>query len=79
MSSRIIADAGMGRRVEGEALVAKDGFSARYDLDRARGVCSLPWGTELALAPFFGVMGVAPPPEFGTIASKEPRTWVSPA
>jgi predicted aconitase with swiveling domain len=40
MSSRIIADAGMGRRVEGEALVAKDGFSARYDLDRARGVFS---------------------------------------
>ncbi len=36
-------------------------------------VCSLPWGTELALAPFFGVMGVAPPPAFGTIASKEPR------
>jgi acetamidase/formamidase len=42
-------------------------------VDPARGVCSLPWGTELALAPFFGVMGVAPPPEFGTIASKEPR------
>ena len=40
MSSRIIADAGMGRRVEGEALVAKDGFSARYDLDRTRGVFS---------------------------------------
>jgi len=32
------AMAGMGRRVEGRALVAKDGFSARYDLDRARGV-----------------------------------------
>ena len=42
-------------------------------VDRARGVCLLPWGTELALAPFFGVMGVAPPPAFGTIASKEPR------
>ena len=42
-------------------------------VDRARGVCSLPWGTELTLAPFFGVMGVAPPPAFGTIASKEPR------
>jgi acetamidase/formamidase len=42
-------------------------------VDKARGVCTLPWGTELALAPFFGVMGVAPPPEFGTIASKEPR------
>jgi uncharacterized protein len=32
------AMAGMGRRVEGRALVAKDGFSARYDLDRARGM-----------------------------------------
>jgi acetamidase/formamidase len=42
-------------------------------VDRGRGVCTLPWGTELTLAPFFGVMGVAPPPEFGTIASKEPR------
>ena len=42
-------------------------------VDKARGVCLLPWGTELPLAPFFGVMGVAPPPAFGTIASKEPR------
>jgi acetamidase/formamidase len=42
-------------------------------VDTERCVCTLPWGTELALAPFFGVMGVAPPPAFGTIASKEPR------
>jgi len=42
-------------------------------VDPARRVCTLPWGTELPLAPFFGVMGVAPPPAFGTIASKEPR------
>jgi predicted aconitase with swiveling domain len=32
----------MGRKVQGEALVAKDGFSARYDLDRVRGVFSRP-------------------------------------
>jgi uncharacterized protein len=32
------ATAGMGRKVQGQALVAKDGFSARYDLDRARGL-----------------------------------------
>jgi predicted aconitase with swiveling domain len=32
----------MGQRVEGEALVAKDGFSARYDLDRIAGVFSRP-------------------------------------
>ena len=36
------ASAGMGRRVEARALVAKDGFSARYDLDRVRGVFSRP-------------------------------------
>jgi uncharacterized protein len=32
----------MGERVQGVALVAKDGFSARYDLDRIRGVFSRP-------------------------------------
>jgi predicted aconitase with swiveling domain len=36
------AQAGMGKRVSGRAVVAKDGFSARYDLDRARGVFSRP-------------------------------------
>jgi hypothetical protein len=34
------ARAGMGAKVCGQALVAKDGFSARYDLDRLRGVFS---------------------------------------
>lgn len=32
----------MGRRVTGSALVASDGFSARYDLDRIAGVFSRP-------------------------------------
>jgi len=36
------ARAGMGCAVKGEALVAKDGFSARYDLDRVRGIFSRP-------------------------------------
>ena len=43
MSARIFyAAAGMGRKVQGSALVASDGFSARYDLDRIRGVFSRP-------------------------------------
>ncbi len=42
-------------------------------IDRDRRICKLPWGTELPLAPFFGVMGIAPPPEWGTISTKEPR------
>jgi len=32
----------MGSAVTGEALVARDGFSARYDLDRLRGTFSRP-------------------------------------
>jgi uncharacterized protein len=34
------ATAAMGKCVRGRALVAKDGFSARYDLDRTKGVFS---------------------------------------
>jgi len=33
---------GIGSRVEGTALVSRDNFSARYDLDRIKGVFSRP-------------------------------------
>jgi predicted aconitase with swiveling domain len=33
---------GLGPRAEGIALVAKDNFSARYDLDRIKGIFSRP-------------------------------------
>jgi len=36
------ARSGMGPKVKGKALVAKDGFSARYDLNRIKGVFSRP-------------------------------------
>ena len=42
-------------------------------IDQSRRIARLPWGTELQLAPFFGVMGVAPPPEYGELSSREPR------
>src|SRR5436189_5116099 len=42
MSQIFHARAGMGRTLQGRTLVAKDGFSARYDLDRIRGVFSRP-------------------------------------
>jgi predicted aconitase with swiveling domain len=43
MSQKVfLAAAGMGPKVRGVALVAKDGFSARYDLDRIRGVFARP-------------------------------------
>lgn len=42
-------------------------------IDRARGLALPPWGGTLALAPFFGVLGVAPPANWGVISSIEPR------
>jgi acetamidase/formamidase len=44
-------------------------------IDRKRGVCHLPWGTELPLDPFFGVIGVAPPPEWGCCSTNVPRAF----
>jgi uncharacterized protein len=38
----LFARQAMGRAVRGQALVAKDGFSARYDLDRIAGTFSRP-------------------------------------
>ena len=38
----LLARQAMGRKVQGIALVANDGFSARYDLDRIKGVFSRP-------------------------------------
>jgi acetamidase/formamidase len=44
-------------------------------IDAAGRVCTLPWGARLPLAPFFGVMGVAPPPAYGLLSTKEPREF----
>jgi len=38
----LVARHAIGKPVKGEALVAKDGFSARYDLDRVAGTFSRP-------------------------------------
>ncbi|PZQ17246.1 MAG: hypothetical protein DI565_07740 [Ancylobacter novellus] len=42
MSRVLRCHPGIGPKVEGEALVASDNFSARYDLDRIKGVFSRP-------------------------------------
>lgn len=44
-------------------------------LDVARNVAAMPWGQQLALDPFFGNFGVAPPPSWGRLSSKEPRSF----
>jgi predicted aconitase with swiveling domain len=42
MEEELKCHVGIGGVVEGEALVANDNFSARYDLDRIKGVFSRP-------------------------------------
>jgi acetamidase/formamidase len=46
-------------------------------VDKGAMTCKLPFGRNgglhLPLSPFFGVMGVAPPMEWGQISTKEPR------
>jgi acetamidase/formamidase len=42
-------------------------------LDGERRIGRLPWGMEIPLRPFFGVMAVAPPPSWGTLSTLPPR------
>jgi acetamidase/formamidase len=48
-------------------------FLTHIPVNRAAKTCRLPYGVDLALKPFFGVMGVAPPPRYGTISTIQPR------
>jgi acetamidase/formamidase len=43
--------------------------------DRATGTITMPWGLKLKAAPFFGIIGVAPPPEMGRATSIIPRAF----
>ena len=43
------------------------------DHEKRTGLVPIGGGITLPLSPFFGVMGVAPPPAWGAISTKEPR------
>jgi acetamidase/formamidase len=45
------------------------------DIDRARGVMVLPWGKEIPLDPFFGIIAVTPPKHWGRCPSPPPRAF----
>lgn len=61
-----------GGTLAGDFVVSRKTLT-HLSVDRQAGTARLPWGIELTLDPFFGVMGVAPPPHFGEITSREPR------
>jgi acetamidase/formamidase len=52
-------------------IKAFEQFITRLDKERKLGL--LPWGLEIPLRPFFGVMGVAPPAAWGSISTIQPR------
>ena len=45
------------------------------EIDIQARTARLPWGTEIALAPFFGIIAVAPPPHWGRVPSIQPRKF----
>ena len=45
------------------------------DIDRERGLMVLPWGKEIPLDPFFGILAVAPPRHWGRCPSPPPRAF----
>jgi acetamidase/formamidase len=51
----------------------KDLRRLHIPIDREAMIARLPWGTEVPLRPFFGVLGVAPPPAWGRVSSIQPR------
>jgi acetamidase/formamidase len=44
-------------------------------IDRNAMTCQLAWGATVPLSPFFGIMAVAPPPNYGPCTSVEPREF----
>jgi acetamidase/formamidase len=44
-------------------------------IDRQSNMARLPWGIDVPLRPFFGIIGVAPPPAYGLVSSVEPREY----
>ena len=61
-------------RPYGGALELTEGAHLRHTrLDGPKGVARPPWGGELDLRPFFGVLATSPPAEFGRQSSIPPR------
>jgi acetamidase/formamidase len=49
-----------------------DPWTRHLAIDRERMRATLPWGGEIPLQPFFGVLAVAAPPAMGRVSSKPP-------
>jgi acetamidase/formamidase len=64
---------GPGSGVLPELLTDRAALTIRLDLER--NVALFPEEIEVPLAPFMGIMAVAPPPERGPVSTKPPGEW----
>ncbi len=46
-----------------------------FPIDQKNLTAKLPWGGDIKLRPFFGIMAVAPLPSYGLVSSVEPREY----
>ncbi|MEM1160155.1 MAG: acetamidase/formamidase family protein [Pseudomonadota bacterium] len=44
-------------------------------IDHQKHVCRMPWGLEVPLDPFFGIMAVSPPKAWGRVGAAQPRAF----
>jgi acetamidase/formamidase len=49
-----------------------DAWTRHLAIDRDRMRATLPWGGEISVRPFFGILATAPPPAMGRVSSKPP-------
>ena len=78
VAMRLAQDWGWNMIKPGAGTLPEDFTKLRHihvAIDRARQVVTMPWGLELAASPFFGVIGVAPPPADGPQTSIIPRAF----
>jgi acetamidase/formamidase len=52
-----------------------EGRILQIPISRNAMTAACPWGSTVPLRPFFGVMGVAPPPQYGRVSTIEPREY----
>ena len=78
LAMELLQDWGWNLIVPGKGALPeyfREGRHIHVGIDRGRGIVTMPWGLQLAAAPFFGIIGVAPPPEMGPVTSVIPRAF----
>jgi len=78
LAMKLAQDWGWNAMRPGKGSLPDDFPQARLihvGIDQKRSRIKMPWGLELEAQPFFGVIGVAPPPEDGPQTSVVPRAF----